>query len=39
MALEPASFKPGTKGTHAIALTLYQDGLEPVENLYKLEVK
>ncbi|MFN3429250.1 MAG: beta-mannosidase [Candidatus Sericytochromatia bacterium] len=39
LALEAAPFKPAGKGTHALAITLYQEGHEPAENLYKLEVK
>lgn len=38
LALEAVSFKPDVKGTHALAITLYQDGQEPLENVYKLDV-
>ncbi|MOA67304.1 hypothetical protein D3C78_1944150 [compost metagenome] len=38
LALEAVAFKPETTGTHALAITLYQDGMEPVENVYKLDV-
>jgi hypothetical protein len=38
IALEAASFKPEVKGHHSLAITLYQDGQEPLENIYKLDV-
>lgn len=37
LALEAVPFKPTVKGPHSLAITLYQDGAEALENVYKLD--